>query len=324
MQPTIVEVSANHVLPILARTLALVVVCVACASGTPPRSAAPSAQPVVISASQSTKEPPAPQVSGASADDGAPPPELEGKPGWLGVQLQAVPPERPGVLIQQVTRGSPAEAAGLLAGDVLLQVNGELVNDWRAVTEKVSGTGAGRRALLVVDRRGQRRLFAVKLGLAPNREQLVRMHLGGRSAPRFGPLHPVHGSFVPTPTAMRGKVVVVDFWAAWCMPCRAVVPVLNDWYARYNAQGLEVVSVTTDPVVTAAQDVRELGVTYPVFSDEEAQTSRAFLATTLPTLVLVDRNGVVRHAIVGVSEERFVETEEKIVRLLAEAGTAAP
>ena len=248
-----------------------------------------------------------------SDDEAAAPP-----PGWLGVQLEAMPPGAAGVLIKLVTRGSPAEAAGIRANDVVLKLNGQAVVDWRSLKQEVAKTGAGGRALFVLDRGGEIRLIAVTLAQPPTRERLVRAHLGDRPAPRFEKLAPVSGSLDLSASNLRGKVVIVDFWAAWCLPCRAVVPVLNDWYARYHAQGLEVVSVTMDPVTSAAQDVRNLGVSYPVFSDVEGKTSRAYLATTLPTLFLLDRRGVVRHAIVGIGEQRFADFESKLHELLDE------
>jgi alkyl hydroperoxide reductase subunit AhpC len=103
-----------------------------------------------------------------------------------------------------------------------------------------------------------------------------------------------------------------------------VIPQLRAWHERYREAGLAIVGVHTpeffwekphDKVVEAT---RRLGVAYPVVQDNDEKIWRRFGVRAWPTLVLVDRRGIVRHRHIG--EGAYAETEAMIVRLLAERG----
>ena len=120
---------------------------------------------------------------------------------------------------------------------------------------------------------------------------------------------------------LRGRVVVMEFWASWCVACRLTVPTLNAWKDRYGAQGLTVLGVTTDTPALAMEASVELGIDYPVLSDDDAETSRAYRAMALPTLFIIDRQGIVRDVMVGYSSARLAEAEATLRRLVG-VGTA--
>jgi peroxiredoxin len=127
----------------------------------------------------------------------------------------------------------------------------------------------------------------------------------------------VQGSVPVDVAALRGRVVVLEFWASWCMVCRMTIPVLNAWHDRYAARGLTVLGVTTDPADQATAVTVELGIAYAVHSDPDATTSKAYRALSIPTIFVIDRQGTVRDVVVGYQSERLAELEANVQKLLA-------
>lgn len=126
-----------------------------------------------------------------------------------------------------------------------------------------------------------------------------------------------------TLSALRGQVVVVNLWTAWCPPCREEMPALDEVYQRYREQGLVVLGVNStfqDDEETAAAFVRDLGLRFPILFDRKGTVSRRYELQALPTTYFVDRQGVIREVVIGgpLSAEAI---ESKMLPLLAK-GTA--
>ena len=123
----------------------------------------------------------------------------------------------------------------------------------------------------------------------------------------------------------RGKVVLLNFWATWCPPCRAEMPDLVRWQRRYGARGLQVIGVTQPPASLAAvrRFTRRLGVNYPVLLGK-ADTRSAFEGgEVLPLTVVVGRDGKVRAVIEGILlPEEFREQIEPLLKPPAPPSTA--
>ena len=242
----------------------------------------------------------------------------EAAPAWLGVELALRGPDQPGVLVRSVVPGSPAERAGILKGDVISTLDGQGVTRPSDVVSVVAAHQAGDRIAIALLRAEKERLFAATLEAQPSDEALMRKRYVGSLAPTLGALTPVRGSVSPNLNTLRGHVVIVEFWAGWCVPCRITAPLLSSWSDRYGAEGLRVLGVTTDPVVQAAEGAEHHGMTYAVFSDEDNTTTLAYRAFALPTLFLIDRRGIVRDVVVGFSTTRLKQVESALARLLAE------
>ncbi len=258
-------------------------------------------------------------VDARPAEAGEPPDSAEPAPGWLGVSLRDRPATQAGVVVAGVLRRSPADRAGLRAGDVVLAANGAPVVGGRELSSIVAGVGAGGRLNLALQRDGQAVLLAVELGRNPGVEGQLELGFVGAAAPEFEAVEVVQGALEGRLQALRGKVVVVEFWASWCGACRALMPTLNAWQQRFGAAGgAVVVSVTTDPLEKAARDAMQLGIRYPVLSDPQGLTTRAYQAYALPTLFLLDQQGVVRDVSVGFSPEQLGRFEQRIATMLDE------
>lgn len=115
----------------------------------------------------------------------------------------------------------------------------------------------------------------------------------------------------------KGRVVLVNFWATWCAPCREEIPDFNDLYAAYRESGLDIVAISMDEEgeEVVRPFVQENGMAYPVAigSDEVAEAFGGVVG--FPTTFLVDREGKVVDSWVGVIPRRILE--EKVRTLMA-------
>jgi peroxiredoxin len=94
----------------------------------------------------------------------------------------------------------------------------------------------------------------------------------------------------------RGRVVMVNFWATWCGPCRQEMPQLNRLYEKYHAAGFVLLGVNVDDDTSKAAEVAgKLGVTFPVLLDTDKTVSKLYELSTMPSTVIIDRDGKVRY-----------------------------
>lgn len=125
----------------------------------------------------------------------------------------------------------------------------------------------------------------------------------------------------------RGKVVLLNFWATWCPPCRAEVPDLVKWQREYGGSGLQVLGVTYPPTDLAEtrRFVRRFHVNYPVLLGTQ-QTKALFVeGETLPITVVLDREGNVRERIEGiVLPDEFTEIIKPLLLEVKEDVRAPP
>jgi peroxiredoxin len=116
----------------------------------------------------------------------------------------------------------------------------------------------------------------------------------------------------------RGNVVMINFWATWCGPCRQEMPLLNDLYARYERVGFSLLGVNIDDDSRRALEMAEdLGVSFPVLFDERKEVSRLYQVEAMPVTVLVDREGKVRHVHLGYKpgyEEKYLAQIRSLLR----------
>ena len=117
----------------------------------------------------------------------------------------------------------------------------------------------------------------------------------------------------------KGYVLVMDFFATWCIPCKEAIPHLNSLKAKYGKQGLQVLGVSVDE--GSDRDVKdfvaERRISYPVaIAGEEMQTQYGL--RSIPTVFVINKKGVVVERLQGFSEQTAKAMEDTIKRLLAE------
>lgn len=123
----------------------------------------------------------------------------------------------------------------------------------------------------------------------------------GQTAPTFVLTTP-EGTEINS-TDLQGKVVILNFWATWCGPCRIEMPEFEAAYQDQREKGLEVFAVeirASGSEKDSAQFLQEVGVTFPNIRDESAMLEDAFIKRPAwPTTIIIDRQGVVHHVQVG-------------------------
>jgi peroxiredoxin len=116
----------------------------------------------------------------------------------------------------------------------------------------------------------------------------------------------------------RGEVVMINFWATWCGPCRQEMPKLDEIFARYQRAGFTLLGVNIDEDMVRAQRLAdELGVSFPLLFDNEQNVSRLYDVQAMPMTVLVDRSGRVRSVHYGYRpgmEQRYLDEVRALLR----------
>ena len=124
-----------------------------------------------------------------------------------------------------------------------------------------------------------------------------------------------------TLSELRGKVVVVNFWATWCLPCREETPALEKAYEQYKDSGMVILGVNLtdqDSISEVESFVQEFKLTYPILLDRDGTVSNSlYQIRGLPTTFFVNREGIIRTVVVGgPMSETFIRS--KIEALLQE------
>jgi peroxiredoxin len=116
----------------------------------------------------------------------------------------------------------------------------------------------------------------------------------------------------------RGDVVMINFWATWCGPCRQEMPLLDELYTRYQRVGFNLLGINIDDDSRRAmQMIDELGVSFPVLFDARKEVSELYEVEAMPVTVLVDREGTVRYVHHGYKpgyEEKYLDQVRSLLR----------
>lgn len=117
----------------------------------------------------------------------------------------------------------------------------------------------------------------------------------------------------------RGEVVMLNFWASWCGPCRQEMPLMDDIYSRYQDLGFTILAVNVDENRDEAlRFLDKVPVSYPVLYDPESSVSELYEVPAMPTTVMIDRDGNARYIHYGYKPGYEAEYETQIRELVRE------
>jgi peroxiredoxin len=114
--------------------------------------------------------------------------------------------------------------------------------------------------------------------------------------------------------ALRGKVVLVNFWATWCPPCRKEIPDIETLYNRFKDRGFVVLGISDEKEATVQQYVGQHEMTYPVLLDPGRKVNTQFAVEGIPRSLIYDRSGKLA------AEAIDMRTQKQLLALLARAG----
>lgn len=141
--------------------------------------------------------------------------------------------------------------------------------------------------------------------------------LCGQPAPDFTVNVTSNGSGKISMASLKGKVVVVDFWATWCEPCKKSFPKLQELNVKYKASGLEIIGISEDD---ESGGIAEFGKNYnakfPLAWDQGKTVAGKYDPKTMPTSFIIDRKGIVRFAFMGYHSEDDAKFEAHVKSLL--------
>ncbi len=141
----------------------------------------------------------------------------------------------------------------------------------------------------------------------------------GKTAPNFRALG--LDGFGYSLDQFQGKVIMLNFWASWCGPCRQEMPPLENLYRQYRGLGFVVVGVNVDETLEPAKKmIAKLAVSYPNLYDSDKNISRGYNVSTMPMTVIIDGTGKVRYVHHGYKSGYMEKYQREVRQLLAELG----
>ena len=118
--------------------------------------------------------------------------------------------------------------------------------------------------------------------------------------------------------SLKGKVVMINFWASWCGPCRKEMPILEQLNRQYRSKGLALIGVNVEPDSKTALDwLKATPVSFPILFDTESKVSKLYQVAGMPNTVILDRKGTVRYIHRGYqagAENEYLDQIRQLIR----------
>lgn len=158
--------------------------------------------------------------------------------------------------------------------------------------------------------------FVVILGMIPDPHIVAQTLEIGKKAPDFVGVDLSNKKI--SLSQFKGKVVIINFWATWCMPCRRELPFFSDLYKEYNKKGLVILGINLDRQRARAKNfLKTYPLPFPVVFDSKQQIVPIYKPRTIPASYLLDRKGIINHVHLGYRFKDQAIWREKIKKVLS-------
>jgi peroxiredoxin len=172
--------------------------------------------------------------------------------------------------------------------------------------------GIGHHAKLrLVDDKGHTRNLELVYAAKPDREKMQRDSILNRPAPDFLPAVQT-GAKLPRISTLKGRVVVIDFFATWCGPCVEAMPHIEAMHKALKDKGVTVLGVSHEEANVVGGAAGRFHVSYPLAADVDEKVTTAYGVFALPTMVVIDKKGVVREVAVADTDALDVAVDKAL------------
>jgi len=189
-----------------------------------------------------------------------------------------------------VQQGSGAAQAGLQVGDIVVKVDGKPFFDMATLQHRMKVSKVGDKLDVNALRTGQLSTFHIILTARPDDiRNLMGSHVGSKAYPLGNFFYANKAAQLKSP-----KAILLDFWATWCGPCQAALPMIRKLYEQYHAQGFEVIGISADKLGMLQDFQAERPEPWALYHDQGDIQSAKWGVTAIPTLILLDGDWVVQ------------------------------